>query len=227
MNSPQDETGSRHPEPQRPGQSISVGLVEDQQLVRQGIASLLEISEHIRVCWQAENGQQALSLLAQTPVDVLLSDIRMPRLDGIGMLQRLRADGNPVPVLMLTTFDDNELFLGSIDAGANGFLLKDVSLDKLCHAITQVAAGGCLIEPEVLQQLQEHRLQDGKAHNPLSERETDILRLIAGGLANKEIAAQVFLAEGTVKNHVSNILAKLDCRDRTQAVLLALAQGLI
>ncbi|WP_413493164.1 response regulator [Shewanella baltica] len=207
---------------------ISVGLVEDQQLVRQGIASLLAISDNIRVLWQAEDGQDALSQLANNPVDVLLSDIRMPNLDGIAMLKQIRQSANRLPVIMLTTFDDSELFLNSLQAGANGFLLKDVSLDKLLHAIETVAKGGYLIEPSVLKQMSEPKPSVGVTRNELlSEREREILSFMAGGFSNKEIANAVFLAEGTVKNHVSNILTKLDCRDRTQAVLKGLQLALI
>lgn len=209
---------------------ISVGLVEDQQLVRQGIASLLAISDNIRVLWQAENGQDALKKLASNPVDVLLSDIRLPNLDGIAMLKQIRQSANSLPVIMLTTFDDSELFLNSLQAGANGFLLKDVSLDKLLCAIETVAKGGYLIEPSVLKQMSEPKPTPniGVTRNELlSEREREILSFMAGGFSNKEIANAVFLAEGTVKNHVSNILTKLDCRDRTQAVLKGLQLALI
>ena len=209
---------------------ISVGLVEDQQLVRQGIASLLAISDNIRVLWQAEDGQDALKKLASNPVDVLLSDIRMPNLDGIAMLKQIRQSANRFPVIMLTTFDDSELFLNSLQAGANGFLLKDVSLDKLLHAIETVAKGGYLIEPSVLKQMSEPKPIPNivvTRNELLSEREREILSFMAGGFSNKEIANAVFLAEGTVKNHVSNILTKLDCRDRTQAVLKGLQLALI
>ncbi len=208
---------------------IRVGLVEDQQLVRQGIASLIAISHHIEVIWQAENGQEALKLLQTDAVDVLLSDIRMPVLDGISLLKQLRAAQNPLPVIMLTTFDDSELFLNSLQAGANGFLLKDVSLDKLLHAIETIAQGGHLIEPSVLEQMLQASptAQSGPTHGLLSDREREILGFMAGGFSNKEIANAVFLAEGTVKNHVSTILAKLDCRDRTQAVLKGLQLSLI
>lgn len=209
---------------------ISVGLVEDQQLVRQGIASLLAISDNIRVLWQAEDGQDALKKLASNPVDVLLSDIRMPNLDGIAMLKQIRQSANRLPVIMLTTFDDSELFLNSLQAGANGFLLKDVSLDKLLCAIETVAKGGYLIEPSVLKQMSEPKPIPNivvTRNELLSEREREILSFMAGGFSNKEIANAVFLAEGTVKNHVSNILTKLDCRDRTQAVLKGLQLALI
>lgn len=206
---------------------IRVGLVDDQQLVRQGIASLLALSDKIEVIWQAENGQQALTQLASTAIDVLLSDIRMPVMDGISLLRQIRADNNQLPTLMLTTFDDSELFLASLHAGANGFLLKDVSLDKLLNAIEVIAQGGVLIEPVVLNQLSQQAPINAPGVNPLSERETSILKFMANGCSNKEIATGVFLAEGTVKNHVSNILSKLGCRDRTRAVLKGLELGII
>lgn len=210
---------------------ITLALIDDQQLVRQGIASLLSLSDKVQVLWQAQNGLEAIDKLAEQAVDLILSDIRMPELDGIGMLKQIRASGNRVPIIMLTTFDDNELLMASITQGANGFLLKDVSLKKLISAITQVASGGYLIEADVLQALSSSN-QDQLSIESLSEikissRESEILTLMAGGLSNKEIAAAVFLAQGTVKNHISNILLKLESRDRTQAVLKALQLGLI
>ncbi|QFU23795.1 response regulator transcription factor [Shewanella eurypsychrophilus] len=209
---------------------ITLALVDDQQLVRQGIASLLAISDRVKVLWQAENGQQALNKLETQSVDLVLSDIRMPELDGIGMLKQIRRTGNNTPVIMLTTFDDNELLMASITHGANGFLLKDVSLDKLISAITKVANGGYLIEPDVLQQVTSNHQQlniDSLSSIAVTSRESEILTLMAGGFSNKEIADSIFLAQGTVKNHVSNILLKLESRDRTQAVLKALQLGLI
>lgn len=210
---------------------ITLALIDDQQLVRQGIASLLSLSDKVQVLWQAQNGLEAIDKLAEQAVELILSDIRMPELDGIGMLKQIRASGNRVPIIMLTTFDDNELLMASITQGANGFLLKDVSLEKLISAITQVASGGYLIEADVLQALSSSN-QDQLSIESLSEikissRESEILTLMAGGLSNKEIAAAVFLAQGTVKNHISNILLKLESRDRTQAVLKALQLGLI
>ena len=194
--------------------------------MRQGIASLVALSEQIKVCWQAENGEQALTQLADNPVDVLLLDIRMPKLNGIDVVKKLRAQGNNQPVLMLTTFADSDLFMQSLQAGANGFLLKDVSLEKLVDAIKVIAKGGFMAEPVVLT---EHTNQLGEVSEiePLSAKETQILKLIAGGFSNKEIAASIFLAEGTVKNHVSNILSKLQTRDRTRAVLTAMQHQLI
>lgn len=208
---------------------ITIGLVDDQQLVRQGIASLLAISDQVEVLWQAQHGQEALEMLNEHAVDLVLSDIRMPTLDGIGMLKQIRESGNKVPVIMLTTFDDNALFMASITHGANGFLLKDVSLDKLISAITKVNNGGYLIEPDVLHQLNSHQQLNVESllNIKMTNRESEILTMMAGGFSNKEIAGAIFLAEGTVKNHISNILIKMESRDRTQAVLKALQLGLI
>jgi DNA-binding NarL/FixJ family response regulator len=205
---------------------IKVALVDDQQLVRQGIAGLLSLSDDIEIIWQAENGEHAQKLLNEHQPQVMLLDIRMPKMNGIELVKYLRQQGNMLPILMLTTFDDSELFMQSLQAGANGFLLKDVSLDKLVNAVKTLADGGFVAEPVVMKQLNK-----GLANLPviddLSEKEKQILKLIAGGFSNKEIAASIFLAEGTVKNHVSNILSKLNTRDRTRAVLIAINQGLV
>ncbi len=205
---------------------IKVALVDDQQLIRQGIAGLLELSEDIEIIWQAEDGEQAQSLLAQQQPDVMLLDIRMPKVSGIELVKILRAQGNSLPILMLTTFDDSELFMQSLQAGANGFLLKDVSLDKLLAAVKTLAQGGFVAEPVVMKQLNKG-FDVTPIIEKLSVKEQQILKLMAGGFSNKEIAGSIFLAEGTVKNHVSSILAKLNTRDRTRAVLIALNQGII
>ena len=204
---------------------IKIGLVDDQQLVREGIAGLLSLSGKTEMLWQAANGAEALEKIGLTQVDVLLADIRMPVMDGIEMVQKLRAQGTETPVLMLTTFDDSELFSRSLDAGANGFLLKDVSLEKLIHSIESLVAGGFITDNAMLKKWQQDKSRPASVQ--LTERELQILRLLVGGMSNKEIVRAVFLAEGTVRNHVSNILAKLECRDRTQAVLKAMELGLV
>lgn len=207
---------------------INVALVDDQQLVRQGIAGLLSLSEDLTIVWQAQDGEDAQHQLGEHKAqpDVMLLDIRMPKMNGIELVKTLRAQGSTLPILMLTTFDDSELFMQSLQAGANGFLLKDVSLDKLVNAVKTLADGGFVAEPVVMKQLNKG-LSDVPVIDDLSEKEQQILKLIAGGFSNKEIAKSIFLAEGTVKNHVSNILAKLNTRDRTRAVLIALNQGLV
>jgi DNA-binding NarL/FixJ family response regulator len=204
---------------------IKVALVDDQDLVRQGIAGLLSLSDKIEVIWQAFNGEHALEYISQEP-DVLLLDIRMPKMNGIELVKTLRAQGNHLPILMLTTFDDSELFMQSLQAGANGFLLKDVTFEKLIGAIETLSKGGFVAEPVVMKQLNKG-VDISSLTEKLSEKEVQILKLMAGGFSNKEIAESIFLAQGTVKNHVSNILAKLNTRDRTRAVLVALNQGLV
>lgn len=207
---------------------IRVGLTDDQGLVREGIARLIELSQSATVAWQCSGGEDALVQLRKDPVDVLVCDIRMPGMDGIALVKRLRGGGNAQPVLMLTTFDDHQLFLAALAAGANGFLLKDVSLEKLIEAIRTVADGGFIAEPRLVSQASTG-IEDAPPASAdlLSKKEREILKLVAGGLSNREIASVIHLAEGTVKNHVSNILGKLGCRDRTQAVLYAIHWRLI
>ncbi|MEM1153552.1 MAG: response regulator transcription factor [Pseudomonadota bacterium] len=202
--------------------------MDDQALVREGIARLIELSKRVTTAWQCEDGALALERLQADPVDVLVCDIRMPRLDGIGLVRRLRSEGSTQPILILTTFDDHQLFMEALAAGANGFLLKDVSLEKLIAAIETVAAGGFIAEPRLVSQVSTG-IADAPPADPelLSNKEREVLKLVAGGLSNREIAEVIHLAEGTVKNHVSNVLTKLNCRDRTQAVLYAIHWQLI
>ena len=211
---------------------ISVLLVDDQTLVRQGIRSLLELSDEIRVVAEAVDGAQAVELIPQHKPDVVLLDLRMPGMSGIDVLNTLAQRGQQPPSIILTTFDDDQLVLAGLKAGARGYLLKDVSLDQLVDAVKTVAAGGSLVAPVVTQ-----RLLSGleRMHNeftsldrpdPLTDRETEILRLMAGGYSNKEIANSLGVAEGTVKNHVSNILSKLGVRDRTRPVQKVVEVGI-
>ena len=213
--------------------TVSVCLVDDQTLVRQGIRSLLELSDEIRVAAEAVDGAQAVELIPKIRPDVVLLDMRMPGMSGLDVLNALAEKEALPPTIILTTFDDDQLVLAGLKAGARGYLLKDVSLEQLVDAVKTVAAGGSLVAPVVTQ-----RLLAGleRMHNdftsldrpdPLTERETEILRLMAGGYSNKEIANSLGVAEGTVKNHVSNILSKLGVRDRTRAVLKAFELGIV
>ncbi len=212
---------------------ISVCLVDDQTLVRQGIRSLLELSDTIRVVAEAADGAQAVQLIPEIAPDVVLLDMRMPGMSGLDVLNALAAVGKLPPTIILTTFDDDQLVLAGLKAGARGYLLKDVSLDQLVDAVKVVAAGGSLVAPVVTQRLLSglERMQNDFTSldrpDPLTERETEILRLMAGGYSNKEIANSLGVAEGTVKNHVSNILSKLGVRDRTRAVLKAFELGIV
>lgn len=210
---------------------IKVVLVEDQTLVRQGIRSLLRLSTDVEVVGEAEDGEAALRVIAQTSPDVVLLDLRMLRMDG---LAALRAMSLPLPgVLVLTTFDDDDAVLQALRAGARGYLLKDVTLDHLVAAIRTVSVGGSVVQPGIteglLQRVDRHSAEFERFDRAeqLTAREVEILRLVVGGYANREIAAALHLTEGTVKNYVSKILEKLGVRDRTRAALRGLELGVI
>ena len=211
-----------------------VAIVDDQTLVRQGIHSLLALSDEIEVIAEGANGDDALTIVADNNLDVLILDLRMPRRDGIATLEAMRDRGDTVPVLVLTTFDDDELVLRALRAGARGYLLKDVTLDQLVGAVHTLAAGGNLLQPALTDRLLRAVVAarpipvEGFAYpEPLTARELDVLRLIAAGYSNNEIAKALHLAPGTVKNHVTAVLLKLGVRDRTRAVLRALDLGLL
>ena len=207
--------------------------VDDQTLVRQGVRSLLELSDDIEVVGEAADGASAIERVPQIKPDVLLLDMRMPGKNGLEVLEALAADQALPPTIILTTFDDEELVLAGIRAGARGYLLKDVALEDLLEAVRSVAAGKTLVKPAVTERLLKGLGQVSTGFSaldqpdPLTERETEILRLMAGGYSNKEIASALNVAEGTVKNHVSSILSKMGVRDRTRAVLKAFEGGLI
>ncbi len=212
---------------------IRVFLVDDQTLVRQGVRSLLALAEGIEVVAEASDGREAVARIPEVAPDVVLMDLRMPVMSGLEALQALSRSGQLPPTIILTTFDDDQLVLAGLKAGARGYLLKDVSLEQLVGAIQTVAGGGSLVQPAVTQ-----RLLSGLEHmqnefvsldrpDPLTDRETEILRLMAGGFSNKEIANSLGVAEGTIKNHVSSILSKLGVRDRTRAVLKAFELQLV
>jgi DNA-binding NarL/FixJ family response regulator len=212
---------------------IRVCLVDDQTLVRHGIRSLLELADDIEVVAEARDGGEAVDVICSTRPDVVLLDVRMPVMSGCDVLRRLNATGYLPPTLILTTFDDDEVVLQGLREGAKGYLLKDVSLEQLVTAIRTVAAGRTMFHPAVTDRVARalERSAGGRADepllDPLTEREVEILRLLAGGFSNREIADALRIAEGTVKNHVSNVLSKLDTRDRTRAVLKAIEYGLI
>lgn len=208
--------------------SVRVALADDQALVRAGLRALLE-RHGIEIVFEVDSGTALLAQLQTQPVDVVLSDIRMPGMDGIEALAALRARGDATPVLLLTTFDDSDLLLRATDAGAQGFLLKDAAPEDLRDAIARVAAGDTLLQPVSTEPVRaRYRFHDDRAPTEtFSEREVAILRLLAGGYSNKEIARSLFLAEGTVKNYVSAILEKLGTRDRTRAVLKAITLQVI
>ena len=214
--------------------SIRVLICDDQALVRAGFRAILEAQPDIEVAGEAENGAEAVALAERRAADVILMDIRMPVLDGVEATRRLVAGGSPARILVLTTFDLDEYVHAAIRAGASGFLLKDVTPAKLLEAIRIVAAGDALLAPSVTRRLLERfastlpqRDHSSEALATLTTRETEVLRLLAGGLSNAEIAASLVLSEATVKTHISSVLRKLGLRDRVQAVILAYETGLV
>ena len=214
---------------------IRVLLVDDQRLMRDGLRTLLELEPDLKVVSEAEDGTTALLAYETLAPDVVLMDIRMPGMDGVEATRRMTTRWPEARVIILTTFDDDEYIFEGLRAGALGYLLKDVSGSELAEAIRTVAAGGALIEPSVARKvLAEFARLEPSARSinagmpdPLSEREIEVLQLLATGLTNKEIAARLYLAEGTVKNYVSRILDKLGVTDRTQAALRGRELGLL
>jgi len=214
---------------------IRVVLAEDHTLVREGIRTLLGFVDDIELVGEASDGEEALRVVEATRPDVLLLDMRMPKADGLRVVTELAARDRLPATLVLTTFDDDEAALAIMVAGARGFLLKDVTLDRLVQGVRVVAAGGTVLRPGLSDRAEKaHAALRAAApaaaaadEGEITTREREVLRLVAAGYSNREIARALFVAEGTVKNHVSNILAKLGVRDRTRAVLKALERGYV
>jgi DNA-binding NarL/FixJ family response regulator len=220
--------------------SIRVLLVDDQSLFREALATLLSVRDDIEVVGEAGNGEEAVRRCAEIAPSVVLMDLRMPVLDGIAATRRLRAEQPGVRVIALTTFDDDEDVFAALRAGAVGYLLKDVSSERLVEAILAAARNESVLQPSVAAKvvarfaqlpadavLAQDRPRPQPLVVPLSDRELDVVRLLADGRSNREIAEALHLAAGTVKNHVTNVLGKLGVRDRTQAALRARALGLL
>lgn len=212
-------------------------LVDDQQMVRAGFRMLLDSQADLEVVGEAGNGQEALDLLTETAVDVVLMDVRMPVLDGVEATRRILRQETPPRVIVLTTFDLDEYAFAALQAGASAFLLKDAAPPDLLAAIRAVQAGDAVVAPSTTRRLLDHFVQSSGARAVVGEatvrrlaevtdREREVLSLIARGLTNPEIAATLFLSEATVKTHVGRLLAKTDSRNRVQLVLLALEAGL-
>jgi DNA-binding NarL/FixJ family response regulator len=215
--------------------AVRVLVVDDQALFREALVTLLSARPEVEVVGEAGDGQQALEQAAALAPDVVLMDLHMPVLDGIATTRRLRVEQPGVRVLALTTFDDDEDVFAALRAGALGYLLKDVSSDRLVEAVLAAARGESVLQPSVAAKVVARfaQLDDAPRSRPqplvvpLTDRELDVLRLLADGCSNREIATALFLAEGTVKNHVTNVLGKLGARDRTQAALRARALDLL
>jgi DNA-binding NarL/FixJ family response regulator len=214
--------------------SVRVLICDDQALVRAGFRAILGSRPEIEIVGEAENGAEAVALAERRRPDVILMDIRMPVLDGVEATRRLVAEGSPARILVLTTFDLDEYVHAAIRAGASGFLLKDVTPAELVEAIRIVAGGDSLLAPSVTRRLLERFAvtlpagdQSSEVLGQLTARETEVLRLLAGGLSNAEIASELVVTEATVKTHISSLLRKLGLRDRVQAVILAYETGLV
>ena len=214
---------------------IRVMLVDDQRLVRAGFASILGDEDDIAIVDEASDGAEALELIRRHRPDVVLMDIRMPGVDGLEATERIGADPrlDEVKIVILTTFDEDDYVYRALRAGASGFLVKDTDPDELLHAVRVVAAGEALISPKVTRRLigefagRVARPDPSPKLNALTERETEVLKLVATGMSNDEIAEALFLAPATAKTHVSRIMSKLSARDRAQLVVTAYESGLV
>ena len=214
---------------------IRVVLADDHTLVREGIRTLLALMPDIELAGEACDGEDAVRVVEGARPDVLLLDMRMPRGDGRFVVEELGRRGILPPTLILTTFDDDEAALDVVRAGARGFLLKDVTLDRLVAAVRTLASGGTMIHPALTARAEKELAakapgpapESSSREDDLTQREKEVLRLLAGGYSNREIAKALFVAEGTIKNHVSNILTKMGVRDRTRAVLKAAERGFL
>jgi len=213
---------------------ISVLIVDDQDLVREGLRMLLEAEPDLRVAGEAGNGRQALAQARRLDPDVVLMDVRMPEMDGIEATAKLVAGGCRARVLMLTTFNLDQYVYHAMKAGASGFLLKDASGEQLAAAVRTVSAGQALLAPAITRRLIED-FCNGPAPGAaaasetgrLSERELDVVRLVAQGMSNAEIAAKLYLSEATIKTHIARVLAKLGLRDRVQVAVFAYEKGIV
>ncbi|RSN66019.1 DNA-binding response regulator [Amycolatopsis sp. WAC 04182] len=210
--------------------TIDVALVDDQELVRTGLAMVVDATDDIRIVVQAADGVEAVAKLAETRVDVVLMDVQMPRMDGVEATGVVAARENAPKVILLTTFDLDEYAIAGLRAGASGFLLKDASADEVLHAIRAVHAGDAVIARSTTRRMLD-QLAVARETSPLlkrlTARERDVLLEIAQGYSNAETAQRLFLSEATVKTHVGHLLAKLEVRDRVQAVIFAYENGLV
>lgn len=212
---------------------IRVGLADDQALVRGGLKALLKLLGGIEVVAEADDGEAAVAAALSISLDVLLLDVRMPKLSGVEVIERLARQNRLPPTLLLTTFEDDSALIQGVKAGARGYLLKGVSPETLLDAIRTVARGGTYLYAPLVSDLARDGIRESQRGDvadilePLTERELQILRLMVSGIGNRAIAAALSLSEGTVKNHVSSIFSKLAVGDRTKAVLRAIAMGLV
>ncbi len=210
--------------------TIRLMIVDDHAVVREGIRTYLELEDHFQIVGEASNGREAADKARVLRPDVVLMDLLMPELDGIGATKAIKETNPEIRIIVLTSFTDDEHILPAIEAGATGYLLKDVSAEELARAIEGAYRGEAQLHPEVTRKLMEQVRQPRRTQqqpgDDLTPREMEVLRLIASGMSNKEIGRQLVMTERTVKGHVSNILGKLNLQDRTQAALYAVRNGL-
>ena len=212
---------------------IKILIVDDHEMVRNGLSVMMEREEDFTVVGEAQNGKEAVELVSKLRPDVVLMDLRMPEMDGVEAMRQIRAKHDDVKFLVLTTYDTDEYIFDAIEAGAKGYLLKDASREELFRAVRTVNRGESLIEPTVISRVLDrltelsHRAAQGPDHLALSEREVEVLQLMARGSANKQIAGDLSISESTVKTHVANIFQKLEVSHRTEAVTKAMSQGII
>lgn len=206
-----------------------VAIVDDEPLVRAGLRTILDLEDGLEVVGEAGDGADVLALVAETAPDVLLLDVRMPRVDGITALRALLARHPDARVLVVTTFENDDHVLDALAAGAQGFLLKRARPEEIVHAVRVVARGESLVFPDTVRRLAVGRTPSGSLQEEarLTGREAEVLRLVAAGMSNQEIASSLYLGVETVRTHVANVLAKLGVRDRTQAVVRAYASGFV
>ena len=211
-------------------EAIKILIVDDHPIVRDGLVAILGTQADMNVVGQADSGEEALRRFGQLDPDVILLDLEMPGMDGLQVIKQLRQLQPVVKIVVFTAFDTDERILSALQAGAKGYLLKGVPRSELFNAIRVVHQGGSLLQPVVASRLLNQLAGQGAAAEPAAEltsREQDVLRLLAQGRQNKEIAAELFITERTVKFHITSILAKLDASNRTEAVTIALQQGLV
>ncbi len=212
---------------------IKIVIVDDHEMVRNGLSVMLEREEDFTVIGEANNGKEAVEVVGKLQPDVVLMDLRMPEMDGVEAMRQIRAKDDSVEFLVLTTFDSDEYIFDAIEAGAKGYLLKDTSREELFKAVRTVNRGESLIEPAVVSRVLDRltqlsqRVARGPDHLTLSDRELEVLQLMAKGSANKQIAGDLSITESTVKTHVANIFQKLEVNHRTEAVTKAISQGII
>ncbi len=210
---------------------LRVIICDDQAIIRDGLEMLLKLERDIQVVGLAQDGAEAVEMASNTPADLILMDLKMPGMTGVEATRRIRAQNPTIKILVLTTYDDDEWVFDAIRAGASGYLLKDTPREKVIEAIRGTATGKSYVDPVVagklLDQVANEQVRPSRAiADKLSGRETEVLRLLARGFSNTDIAGQLHLSEGTVRNHVSAIFSKLDVADRTQAAIIAIQHGM-